>query len=314
MTALTRFGAARRVAGTRAVRLLALASVVSEHEGTTLEFASDGCLDGFSDDEVDFMIRFTKAGNRPLNWNVLTIDSKEPGRIPRQLSAGDIASKAGGRIEAITKPVTPYVFNTPPSDRIALGDALLSVDPNSVIFQPSASQSALQTLLEQEAEQRRRERRERRATQSHVEVTVNEEDELTRKALVIVGRTLGTATGAAVVLRVLRIAESTGPRNCVRVEPFAMQAVSGARMWIVPRREVHVEELGPFRRALDVWIDEPEDFQSGPRRPQILARDLYYLPDELRVGGVVQSEVAADGLPIYAEASLDEPMVLGALR
>ena len=147
-----------------------------------------------------------------------------------------------------------------------------------------------------------------------MEVTVNEEDELTRKALVIVGRTLGTATGAAVVLRVLRIAESTGPRNCVRVEPFAMQAVSGARMWIVPRREVHVEELGPFRRALDVWIDEPEDFQSGPRRPQILARDLYYLPDELRVGGVVQSEVAADGLPIYAEASLDEPMVLGALR
>ena len=85
--------------------LLELAGVVSEHEGTTLEFASDGCLDGFSDDEVDFMIRFTKAGNRPLNWNVLTIDSHAPERYQNQLAAMDRCREAGAKVVALTMPV-----------------------------------------------------------------------------------------------------------------------------------------------------------------------------------------------------------------
>ena len=50
--------------------LLRFAQVVSEHEGTTLEYASDGCLDGFSEDDVQFMIDFSRTGRRPLNWNV----------------------------------------------------------------------------------------------------------------------------------------------------------------------------------------------------------------------------------------------------
>jgi N-acyl-D-aspartate/D-glutamate deacylase len=85
--------------------LLALASVVSEHAGTTLEFASDGCLDGFSDEEVDFMIRFTRTGNRPLNWNVLTIDSHAPERYRNQLAAMDRCAEAGARVVALTMPV-----------------------------------------------------------------------------------------------------------------------------------------------------------------------------------------------------------------
>jgi N-acyl-D-aspartate/D-glutamate deacylase len=85
--------------------LLALAGVVSEHEGTTLEFASDGCLDGFSDDEVDFMIKFSKAGNRPLNWNVLTIDSHAPERYRNQLAAMDRCAEAGAKVVALTMPV-----------------------------------------------------------------------------------------------------------------------------------------------------------------------------------------------------------------
>jgi len=85
--------------------LLSLAGVVSEHEGTTLEFASDGCLDGFSDDEVDFMIKFSKAGNRPLNWNVLTIDSHAPERYRNQLAAMDRCAEAGARVVALTMPV-----------------------------------------------------------------------------------------------------------------------------------------------------------------------------------------------------------------
>jgi N-acyl-D-aspartate/D-glutamate deacylase len=85
--------------------LLALASVVSEHEGTTLEFASDGCLDGFSEDEVAFMIKFSLAGNRPLNWNVLTIDSHAPDRYQNQLAAMDSCAEAGAKVVALTMPV-----------------------------------------------------------------------------------------------------------------------------------------------------------------------------------------------------------------
>ncbi|CAB4686682.1 unannotated protein [freshwater metagenome] len=85
--------------------LLSLASVVSEHEGTTLEFASDGCLDGFSEDEVAFMIKFSQAGNRPLNWNVLTIDSHAPDRYQNQLAAMDACAEAGAKVVALTMPV-----------------------------------------------------------------------------------------------------------------------------------------------------------------------------------------------------------------
>jgi N-acyl-D-aspartate/D-glutamate deacylase len=85
--------------------LLALAAEVSEHPGTTLEFASDGCLDGFDDEEVDFMIAFSKAGNRPLNWNVLTIDSHAPERYRNQLAAMDRCADEGAKVVALTMPV-----------------------------------------------------------------------------------------------------------------------------------------------------------------------------------------------------------------
>ncbi|MFZ4516885.1 MAG: N-acyl-D-amino-acid deacylase family protein [Microthrixaceae bacterium] len=85
--------------------LLELAGVVAEHEGTTLEFASDGCLDGFDDEEVDFMIRFSRAGRRPLNWNVLTVDSHAPERYRNQLAAMDRCAEEGARVVALTMPV-----------------------------------------------------------------------------------------------------------------------------------------------------------------------------------------------------------------
>lgn len=85
--------------------LLALAAEVSRHPGTTLEFASDGCLDGFDDDEVGFMIRFSRAGDRPLNWNVLTIDSHAPDRYRNQLAAMDRCAEEGAKVVALTMPV-----------------------------------------------------------------------------------------------------------------------------------------------------------------------------------------------------------------
>ncbi|MDQ3462409.1 MAG: amidohydrolase family protein, partial [Actinomycetota bacterium] len=85
--------------------LLALCAVVSEHEGTTLEAMTDGCLDRFSDDEIELFVSMSAAARRPLNWNVMTVDSREPGRVPRQLSAADVAAERGGRIVALTLPV-----------------------------------------------------------------------------------------------------------------------------------------------------------------------------------------------------------------
>jgi len=85
--------------------LIALCEVVGEHPGTTLEGMTDGCLDRFSDDEIDLFASMSAAAGRPLNWNVLTIDSKEPGRIPRQLGADDVARERGGRVVALTLPV-----------------------------------------------------------------------------------------------------------------------------------------------------------------------------------------------------------------
>jgi N-acyl-D-aspartate/D-glutamate deacylase len=85
--------------------LLALSEEVGRHPGTTLEAMTDGCLDRFSDAEIELFADMSAAAGRPLNWNVLTVDSREPGRIPRQLSAGDVAAERGGRVVALTLPV-----------------------------------------------------------------------------------------------------------------------------------------------------------------------------------------------------------------
>ena len=85
--------------------LLALCEVVQQHDGTTLEAMVDGCLDRFSDDEIELFAAMSAAARRPLNWNVMTVDSREPERVPRQLSAGDVAAGRGGRIVALTLPV-----------------------------------------------------------------------------------------------------------------------------------------------------------------------------------------------------------------
>ncbi len=85
--------------------LIALCEVVGAHEGTTLEAMTDGCLDRFSDEEIELFSDMSAAARRPLNWNVLTVDSRVPERIPRQLGAGDRAKEKGGRIVALTLPV-----------------------------------------------------------------------------------------------------------------------------------------------------------------------------------------------------------------
>ena len=40
-----------------------------------------------------------------MNWNVLTVDSREPDRVPRQLQAAARAKELGGRVVALTMPI-----------------------------------------------------------------------------------------------------------------------------------------------------------------------------------------------------------------
>lgn len=85
--------------------LLALSRAVGEHEGTQIEAIVAGCLDQFSDEEIDLFVDMSAAAGRPLNWNVLTIDAAVPERVPRQLIPSERARRAGGRIVALTMPI-----------------------------------------------------------------------------------------------------------------------------------------------------------------------------------------------------------------
>ncbi|WP_328910760.1 D-aminoacylase [Streptomyces sp. NBC_00234] len=89
----------------RPEELLALSRAVGEHEGTQLEAIVAGCLDQFSDEEIDLLVDMSAAAGRPLNWNVLTIDAAVPERVPRQLIPSERARRAGGRIVALTMPI-----------------------------------------------------------------------------------------------------------------------------------------------------------------------------------------------------------------
>ncbi len=85
--------------------LVDLCSVVKDYEGTTLEWASDGCLSGFDEAEVDLMTNMSLAAQRPLNWNVLTIDAARPDDFKNQLAAIEEINSRGASSIALTMPV-----------------------------------------------------------------------------------------------------------------------------------------------------------------------------------------------------------------
>jgi len=84
--------------------MLAFCEEVAAHEGTTLEYITNGCLDSFSDEEVDLMTTMSVTAQRPLNWNVLTVDARSGDRIAHQLNASSSAAAAGGQIVALIMP------------------------------------------------------------------------------------------------------------------------------------------------------------------------------------------------------------------
>jgi N-acyl-D-aspartate/D-glutamate deacylase len=82
--------------------MVRLAATLHAHPGTQLELIIPGCLNGFTDDEIEMMIEMSRAADRPLNWNVLGVSALS--NHEHQLSAGTRAKEQGARIVALTLP------------------------------------------------------------------------------------------------------------------------------------------------------------------------------------------------------------------
>ncbi|MGK2929979.1 MAG: N-acyl-D-amino-acid deacylase family protein [Acidimicrobiales bacterium] len=85
--------------------VFALCDVVAANEGTTLEVVLQGCLDLFSDEEIEFLTEMSLRGRRPINWNVLSVDSADPERTWHQIQASEKAAQRGARVVALTMPI-----------------------------------------------------------------------------------------------------------------------------------------------------------------------------------------------------------------
>jgi N-acyl-D-aspartate/D-glutamate deacylase len=86
--------------------LLELCGLVGRHEGTTLEAIVEGCLKGFTDEETELLARMSAAGRRPVNWNVLNAAAGDDAWVERQLRPSEHARRLGGRVLALTMPVS----------------------------------------------------------------------------------------------------------------------------------------------------------------------------------------------------------------
>ena len=85
--------------------ILALCEETGRWPGTTLEGIFDGASDGFSNTELELLPAMSARANRPLNWNLLVVDARNPERIDRHLAVSRRARERGGRVVALTMPV-----------------------------------------------------------------------------------------------------------------------------------------------------------------------------------------------------------------
>lgn len=85
--------------------LIEFARICGEYEGTSLEIIPQvGPV--FDDWAVDLMADMSSAAARPLNWNVLTVFASSSDQIEGKLRAGDVARVRGGKVVALTVPIS----------------------------------------------------------------------------------------------------------------------------------------------------------------------------------------------------------------
>jgi N-acyl-D-aspartate/D-glutamate deacylase len=91
--------------GASAAEILELCAETGRHPGTTLAGIFDGASDGFGAYELDLVADMSARADRPLNWNLLVVDARDPRRIERHMAASRHARERGGRVVALTMPV-----------------------------------------------------------------------------------------------------------------------------------------------------------------------------------------------------------------
>ena len=84
--------------------LIALCEVLSDFDGTSIEFIP--ALGPFEQWAMDLMADMSVAANSPLNWNVLNINARTLDEGKKKLEAGNIAASKGGKVIALTVPMT----------------------------------------------------------------------------------------------------------------------------------------------------------------------------------------------------------------
>jgi N-acyl-D-aspartate/D-glutamate deacylase len=82
--------------------LLALCEVVGEFPGTSLEFIPG--VGAMPLERMELMASMSTAAGRPLNWNILNVNSANRDFVEHQLQASDYAAERGGRVLALTVP------------------------------------------------------------------------------------------------------------------------------------------------------------------------------------------------------------------
>ena len=109
--------------------ILALCAVASEHEGTQVEFIPCGFPD-FQDRHRDLMTKMSQASNRPLNWNILLVMSREA--TDERLAMSEYASQHGARIIALAYPgliASRYSFVSSAFDSVPNWSEVMALDP-----------------------------------------------------------------------------------------------------------------------------------------------------------------------------------------
>jgi N-acyl-D-aspartate/D-glutamate deacylase len=88
--------------------IIAMCETVGEFEGTSLEFIPN--VGPFEPWAIELMAAMSATAQRPLNWNVLGVSAKNLPEAEQKLEAGTYAAEHGGRVVALTVPMSFPVY------------------------------------------------------------------------------------------------------------------------------------------------------------------------------------------------------------
>jgi N-acyl-D-aspartate/D-glutamate deacylase len=133
--------------------IIELCRVTGEYPGTSLEFIPM-VGPAFEPWAVELMTDMSVAAQRPLNWNVMTVSAMNLAECQAKLGAGDYARSKGGKVVALTVPMSfgvrlsfrsGFVLDAMPEWE---GVMLLPADEKLAIFKDPAGRARLNELAQ----------------------------------------------------------------------------------------------------------------------------------------------------------------------